>query len=172
MADKGADLVIAQHTHCVGCAEEYNDATLIYGQGNIIFTSSQNEFWDTGLLVRVVLEDHKPSLEYIPIHQNRKGGVLLAKGNDATEILSGFQKRSEEILGNGFVERNYAKFARSQMDDYLFYLHGNDLVYRIFKKIFHLNLVRFSYTKRWILPLRNFVECEAHRELILAAIQK
>lgn len=34
MVDCGADLITAQHTHCMGCEEYYNGAYLLYGQGN------------------------------------------------------------------------------------------------------------------------------------------
>lgn len=53
MADKGADLVVAQHTHCVGCCEKYNNSTLVYGQGNFIFDYGDDEYWNTGLLIEV-----------------------------------------------------------------------------------------------------------------------
>ena len=33
----GADLVVAQHSHCIGCMEEYQKSTLVYGQGNFLF---------------------------------------------------------------------------------------------------------------------------------------
>ena len=37
MADNGADVVISQHTHAVGEEERYNNAYLLYGQGNFCF---------------------------------------------------------------------------------------------------------------------------------------
>ena len=52
-AECGADVVIAQHTHCIGCAEEYQGKTLIYGQGNFLFDNSDIEEWQTSLLVEV-----------------------------------------------------------------------------------------------------------------------
>lgn len=30
--DKGADLVVCQHSHCIGCEEKYNHGTIVYGQ--------------------------------------------------------------------------------------------------------------------------------------------
>jgi len=48
MVDKGANLIVCQHSHCIGCFEEYDNATIIYGQGNIIFNKQDNEFWNSG----------------------------------------------------------------------------------------------------------------------------
>ncbi len=36
MIEKGADLVVCQHSHCIGCREEYKDGLIVYGQGNFI----------------------------------------------------------------------------------------------------------------------------------------
>ena len=52
IVDKGADLVVCQHSHCVGCKEEYLNGTIIYGQGNFIFENQNDEFWNTSLLIR------------------------------------------------------------------------------------------------------------------------
>lgn len=67
MVEKGADLVIAQHSHCIGCYEEYNGATIVYGQGNFIFDMSDSECWQTSLIVRVGLENKGAYVDYIPI---------------------------------------------------------------------------------------------------------
>ena len=37
MADCGADFITAQHTHCIGCSEQYGKSYLLYGQGNFLF---------------------------------------------------------------------------------------------------------------------------------------
>ena len=37
MAENGADVVICQHSHCIGCYEEYQGCYILYGQGNFHF---------------------------------------------------------------------------------------------------------------------------------------
>ena len=67
MCDKGADLVICQHSHCIGCREEYKGSEIVYGQGNFIFVgTSNNEYWNNALLIELKLED-EASIEYIPL---------------------------------------------------------------------------------------------------------
>lgn len=69
IVDKGADLVICQHSHCIGCEEKWNSGVIVYGQGNFLFDNSNSEFWKTGLLV--VLDFDKTmkqtSVSYVPI---------------------------------------------------------------------------------------------------------
>ena len=64
----GADVVIAQHTHCIGCEEKYKGATLVYGQGNFLFDHSDSEYWKTNLLVALDIDENSKSLavNYIP----------------------------------------------------------------------------------------------------------
>ena len=35
--DKGADLVLCQHSHCIGTYEDYKNGKIVYGQGNFLF---------------------------------------------------------------------------------------------------------------------------------------
>ena len=40
LVQKGADLVVCQHSHCIGCEEKYMNGTIVYGQGNFHFTKA------------------------------------------------------------------------------------------------------------------------------------
>ncbi|MFP3360883.1 CapA family protein, partial [Planococcus sp. SIMBA_143] len=64
--EKGADIVICQHSHAVGCFEEYHNSTIIYGQGNFVFDNSNIEFWQTSILVDINIKDGI-TIDYIPI---------------------------------------------------------------------------------------------------------
>ena len=104
MTQKGADLVICQHSHCVGSYEEYEGSTIVYGQGNFIFNKNDNVFWNNSLLVKVSIDDNL-QIGYIPIVK-KGNSIRLATGTVAEEILSGFDSRSKEILNEGFIEKN------------------------------------------------------------------
>ena len=39
----GADVVLCQHSHCIGCYEQYEGAHILYGQGNFHFCGFTNE---------------------------------------------------------------------------------------------------------------------------------
>ena len=73
----GANLVICQHSHCVGCKEDCKNGTIIYGQGNFVFDLKDDEFWNTGLLVSLNFDaEKKCTISYIPIEKKR-GRILL-----------------------------------------------------------------------------------------------
>lgn len=65
--EKDAELVICQHSHCLGCKEEYLQGTIVYGQGNFIFDDEENEYWQISLLIKLS-GDFK--IEYIPLKKN------------------------------------------------------------------------------------------------------
>ena len=173
MVQKGADLVLCQHTHCVGCEEKYLGGTIVYGQGNFLFDHSKSEYWQTSLLIRL---DHDFNVSYIPIRKNGKS-ILLAKGEDADEILRGFAERSEEIKSEGVIEEKYLAFAESMLHTYLFTFSGikRGFVLKAINKLTNFRLIRWiirkRYTKQKKLAVQNFVECEAHRELLLYALK-
>ena len=109
IAEKGADLVICQHSHCIGCYEKYRGSIIVFGQGNFIFDRYENDYWQTSLLIKVSV-DGGFNVEYIPVR--KVGNVIrLADEKDANEIMDAFQRRSSEILQEGFIEQQYRKLA-------------------------------------------------------------
>ena len=169
MVDKGANLVVCQHSHCVGAYEEYKDSTIIYGQGNFIFNKHDNEYWNNSVLIDVKIQE-KLSVDYIPI-VTTKNGIRLANHEEKKEILGSFYKRSEEILQEGYIERNYKEFARKSVENYLRkFLGFGTWKSRIDRKIFRGYLLKIKLRKKNLLSIQNYVECEAHRELLLKGI--
>ena len=140
LVDKGADLVVCQHSHCIGCEEKYASGTIVYGQGNFLFDESDNEFWQTGLLVEL---DEEFKISYIPIVKN-KNKVRLADGEKKKEILTAFNKRSEEIKRPEVVRKNYAAFAEQMEREYLFRFSGafgRNILVRFLHRAFVRHLV-------------------------------
>lgn len=170
-AEKGADLVIAQHTHCIGCMEKYNGSTLIYGQGNFLFDDQDNEFWRTGLLVKI--EDNF-SICYKPILK-QGNCVRLASEAETENILNDFYERSEEIKNSEILFEKYIKFSSEYIESYLKICYGNkSLLFRAINKllrlIFKKSFIDLHYNSPKLFAIRNIVECEAHHELLLSGL--
>lgn len=172
MVRAGADLVLCQHSHCVGCEERWFDGTIVYGQGNFLFDLSDDECWQTGLLVRVELND-RVEVSYVPV---KKDGprVRLAEDDDARTIIEGFRLRSEEISCQGFVEERYRAFALESVDSYLngFVPWIHTLPFRIANRLCGRKLVQRSTDTTHLLAELNHIECEAHRELFIAGLKE
>ena len=173
LIEKGADLVVCQHSHCIGCKEEYCGGTIVYGQGNFLFDNADNEFWNTGLLISI---DNSGKITYLPL-EKRGGSVRLAEGKAADTILEDFYKRSKLILNESFIEENYRLFAKERIDSYLMYFTGkrSSILFKVINKLSGYRiqkLIAMQYKKKMGRAVKNYIECEAHRELILTGLKE
>ncbi len=116
MADNGADLVLCQHSHCIGCYEKYNDCHIVYGQGNFHFIcDSEFQSWIYALMVRYDTVTNE--IEFIPT-VNTEVGIRLAVGSEKAEIMSGFELRNA-MLQNGRWKQGWHEFCESVSERYL-----------------------------------------------------
>ena len=172
LVEKGANLVICQHTHCIGCEEKYQGGTIIYGQGNFLFDDSNSEYWQTSLLIQI---NDDFTVSYIPLIK-RNETVRLATAEQAREIMDGFHSRSEEIQIPGKIEEKYGAFSKQMLDSYLMRISSTGKSF-IFKAVNKLTGHRFAswylhrrYKKQDLLAIANCLDCEAHRELFLKGL--
>ncbi len=175
IAEKGADLVVCQHSHCIGCQEEWKGCTIVYGQGNFLFDYSNSEYWKTSLLISVDISSNGLIVGYIPIIKNGCG-VKVADSNIAENILKEFQNRSIQIKQACFIEQEYEKLANLFLSTYLSPTDSiaSSILFRVLNKI-SMNHLRAAWLSRKVRCNRerliNQYMCEAHRELILKGLE-
>lgn len=144
--ESGADLVICQHSHCVGCKEQYQKGTIVYGQGNFIFDYLQEECWQDGVVVEWSVSKEKSCVNYIPIVRDNNRVVMASLG-EGRKILDEFQKRSEQIIDQGFLSEKFDELCRNNFNSYI-------------------------YAIKQGIPVQceNHIRCETHREILLRGI--
>ena len=112
MVRAGADLVLCQHSHCIGCHESYRGGQIVYGQGNFHFVKySDNPQWQSGLAV-AVRTDGEMEVEFLPVVTSGSG-IRLAQGEEKEAILSAFEERSRILLDEGAWMTEWERFCRS-----------------------------------------------------------
>lgn len=178
LIDSGACCVITQHSHCIGCKEEYNNGTILYGQGNFIFDHSEIECWQTGLLVSIEFYLNNYKIEYIPLVKDKEK-VRLATSEIKDKILNELNIRSNEILQTGFVYENYIKFSQENIKNILLSIKGinqKSFIFRLFRRLFgekYINyIINRNIDKSYLYLLLNRFKCEAWSELINVGIEK
>ena len=170
-ARAGADLVLCQHSHCVGAGETFQGCKILYGQGNFIFTKKRDEFWKTSLMVQLDLTDEGLSIDYLPLSQTETG-CRLADGSEKDEILAGLETRSREAQDDAFCEKAYAAFASELLPAYLYAFAGWGRLRRgLDRKIFHSALIRRRYSRKRMAAIWNFTATQAHRETLLKGLE-
>lgn len=174
--DCGANLVICQHSHCVGCKESYQSATIIYGQGNFAFPYRENEHFKTGVIVELTLSDNsQPLVELVPIVHKERFVVRYANNEEKIAILDKFNHRSSEL----------EKKSSEALYDAMISECGFDFLYRLFNKSklyvrldtsrFFKNRMMRKYVRKnqkYLLYLYNYFNCETHVEYIKAILEK
>jgi len=174
LVEKGADLVLCQHSHCIGCCETYEGGTIVYGQGNFLFDRSDNEYRNSAILVQVN-EDF--SVSYLPLVK-KGNGVRLAQGQGGQAILDAFHARNDQIRDAAFLRKSYEAYMKANGMHYMLLLqniNGRSLPNRILNKLtgggwYRWRLRKLTTQRR--LALKNCIACEAHRESILQMLDE
>lgn len=172
--DRGANLVICQHNHCVGSREDYNGGSIIYGQGNFIFNSefyiNHKEFVKDSLLIRVEAIKDSFIVSEVPIRSTEMG-TRQATESEADETLTAYKQRSENIKDAHFVAQAYKDFADTHIKRYLREFIGRSCIIRAINALFGRKLMQLILGKTSYLAIQNYLECEAHHELFLRGIK-
>ncbi len=166
MAECGASLVLCQHSHCVGCYEKWENATIVYGQGNFIFDVEAGEAcFDSGLLVRYsVGKFGVDKVSFIPVVR-KKGGAALADEVKAKEILDAFETRSKRIRVQGFVEARFQAYAEEKKDVLLKTFIGDSVALRGLN-VLHGRKTTKMFSKESKLQMLDYLMCESIHELL------
>lgn len=109
MAECGADIVISQHTHCIGCEEFYKDSYLLYGQGNFSFARQKESITREGLILEIVF-DKTVSIKKHRIEMLDSDCLKYSDNQDFNDLF----KRSEQIYDEGFIISQYRKIDLAQ----------------------------------------------------------
>jgi len=119
MIRAGADVVLGQHSHCIGCYEAYEGGHILYGQGNFHFVKTikdmdLQESWDT--LLAVHYDTKTNEIGFTPI--TREGpGITLAKGELKQRLLAEFAERNANLQNGKWLD-GWKEFCESKSELY------------------------------------------------------
>ena len=113
MIRRGADLVLCQHSHCIGTYEAWEGGHILYGQGNFHYTEPcDEEVWYTGLAVHY--DTRENTVSFTPL---RAGEFSIRLAEDGAQILDALTCRSEK-LQNGQWKQQWRDFCESVRPNY------------------------------------------------------
>lgn len=152
MVRNGADVVLCQHSHCIGCYENYQGSHILYGQGNFHFVKPHflrkelEETWNNSLAV--LYDSAQNSIEFVPI-VNTDTGIALAKGQEKQDIIEKFLIRNEE-LQNGKWKEGWHAFCESKKEGYIMAIQ---------------NACNADSTELQNKRFGHYLDCEAHTDV-------
>ena len=149
MVRAGADVVLTQHSHCIGCRETCRGGEILYGQGNFLFLDSlDNPQWHSGLIAEVELGE-RTEVRYHPVIVTDTG-VRLADEEEKEALLAAMDRRGEILQDEDAWLAEWERFCRSIPD----YVNAVKNAYRDVPEGERCNQV-----------FPHYLDCEAHTDV-------
>lgn len=164
--EKGASLVLCQHSHCIGAREDYKQGTIIYGQGSFVF---HTEYFDNlqdivadSVVITVDIDADGFHVHEVPITRTDVG-ITLPSVEYARIVMDKYNQLREEIKDPHFVHESYKNFANTHINRYLCEFLGRTWGVKAFNLLCNRKLIRLLLGKTSFLAIQNYLSCEAHR---------
>lgn len=160
--DAGVDAVVNHHQHCYSGYEVYRGKPIFYGLGNFCFDnqSHHNDFWNEGYMVMLSF-DETISYEILPYRQCSDAPKVVLLPQKAYE--SSIKELNTIIINSKLLREKTEKYYSSA-------IRYGDILEPIRTKTYmyckkHGYLPSLVSKKRKI-ETRNFIQCEAHRDIL------
>lgn len=170
--ESGADVVVNHHQHCYSGYEEFHGKTIFYGLGNFCFDHPKKRSctWNEGFMVLLDIKENGIGYDLIPYRQ--------CDESPSVEVMMGTLKQTFDQTINAI--------SKIIADDRLLEEKWNEYVNKRSKTVvtpftpYFTSYARAAAGRHWLpymLPKRkvadmlNFIQCEAHRDLLSWALQ-
>jgi hypothetical protein len=172
----GADLVLCQHSHCIGSREAYQGGEILYGQGNSAYGFRKGKpGWNQGLALKLKLERRNDAaiaeIDYLPVGCDETGKVDFLEGDKARECLAEFEERSGRLADAAWLGQNWVDFCERLSRTHLPHAFGLSRMLTRANRVLEGALVRFLFSRRQKMIAMNVMRCDAHREVIITALE-
>lgn len=147
MIKNGADVVLCQHSHCIGCYENFEGGHILYGQGNFHFVKFHSfEGWSTCLAVNYDTKSN--SIDFVPIESGDEG-VDLCDEKTANQLLCDFELRNQQLKDGSWLD-GWKAFCEENRE------HYTKAVADAFKP---------NSTEKENGVIAHYLDCEAHTDV-------
>lgn len=170
MIEAGADLVLCQHSHCIGTTETYHGKTILYGQGNSVFGyRAGDEKWNEGLLVELDVLTSNISFKLMKATPE---GIEFADTKDSDARIDLMRKQSEILNDATAIKASWSAFVEENKALYYSMLLGKNRVFNKLNRILKNKLIEILYRKRSQMITMNILRCDAHREVLITMLEE
>lgn len=173
--DVGADVVVGHHAHCFSGMEKYHGGHIFYGLGNFLFhdNSKRRWMWNNGFsLLLSVNKENGISLSYsLMPHKQCVNGINfeLLNEDEYEAFIKEFNHLSSVISNREQLEREYAMYEEKEQRKALSRVlpFSNHYLVALYKR----GLLPSMLSYETIISRLNAVQCESHRDLLIAALR-
>lgn len=170
MVEAGADLVLCQHSHCIGTLERYLGKTILYGQGNSIFGYREgNDKWNEGLLVEFDVDSNDV---FFKLMNATPDGIIFADAKHSDDRINSMIKQSEILKDSNAIKDLWIEFVEQHKALYYSMLLGKNRIYNKLNRILKNKLIDISYRKIEQMITMNILRCDSHREVLVTMLEE
>lgn len=173
MADEGADVILCQHSHCIGTYETYNESFILYGQGNSVFGyRGSNNTWNKGLIVSINFnEEKRPHISFRLIKATCNG-IGFADIEEEKKRLSEIEQDSMDVYDPEFILTEWKCFIKENTALYLPLLYGWNKIYNKANRLLKNIPAKLLIGRKARMITGNLINCDTHREVITSILNK
>jgi len=170
LVEQGADVVVCQHSHCVGSMEAHRGGTILYGQGNFIFDyAGHGPLGSRGLGLVLTFRSGRPAeVDLHPLEQVPGGnGVRLSSGPEGETTLALLRAQSEVLADPARCAQVWKDWCEQRRAGFLTRLFGFG---RWLQRLNRGGWLFRHLTRADLLRIHNLVSCESHRDALRASL--
>lgn len=169
--DIGADVVVNHHQHCYSGYEIYKEKPIFYGLGNFCFDNKmyRKSIWNEGVMVMLRLDEHI-TFDLIPFNQcDDKPVVQLKSGTELVDFTHSLASLNNIIADPLLVEADFESYYKKSKRRVLglFSPYSN----RYLRGAAQEGIIPFFLPKKKLARLYDFINCEAHRSIVLNCLR-
>ena len=167
MVDAGADVVLCQHSHCIGTRERYQGSEILYGQGNSIFGFRKgNDIWNHGLIATAEIQNGIVNVKYDVLETSQDGTVGYASVSTKNAVLQRLEIESKKINDDSFLLNEWERYCNGQKALYFPMLFGLGKNMNRLNRLLRNRLIKAIYSPQKMNVVHNIIRCEAHKEVL------
>ena len=170
MAEFGADVILCQHSHCIGTIERHEKSIIVYGQGNSIFGyRKDDDSWNEGLIIEVD-SDSPIDIDFHLIKATEQG-IILADNSETDNRVKEILAISESLKDPVFINKSWQTFVNTKKGLYYPLLYGLNRIFNKLNRILGNKPIDLLYNKKAQMITMNTIRCEAHYEVSLTMLE-
>lgn len=169
-ASSGANLILCQHSHCIGTFEEFKDCTIVYGQGNSLFGYRDgDDSWNEGFLVEVDTDTFDVSFKLM---NATKDGIVFASDENHKARFDEMVEDSKKLDDKEFLKQSWIEFSMKKEALNMPLLLGKSITFIRINRILKNLLIKLFVSKRAKMTTMNLLRCDAHREVMQTILEQ
>ena len=152
LVKNGADVVLCQHSHCIGCYEKFMGGHILYGQGNFHFAKllavggKNAELWSKCLAV--MYDTETGEIAFHPVGMSGEG-IACIKGAEGARVMQDFLARSKKLETDEWKD-GWRAFCEANKENYV--------------KVIR-NAANADSTEEQNAFFAHYLDCEAHSDV-------